>query len=81
MRLYSVYDRVSMLFNDVFLQVNDACAIRAFKALINKDTNFMSGDLDLYYLGEVDKHTGEYCPPETNKPIFLYRLSEVEENG
>lgn len=62
MNLYSVYDEVAQTFNAPFTEVNHNSAMRAFGMACSDSQTFLSkhpGDYYLYYLGELDVHSGE----------------------
>ena len=83
LKLYAIYDRCAMQFQPPFAAVNDAVAIRMFATNCkHPEVSAIAGDLDLYYVGEIDYSTGEITPAE-GKPVFLHRLTlqEVNDNG
>lgn len=49
--VYSIYDRLSHLYGNPFIQVNDACAIRYFASIVRKSPEMPAGDYDLMFIG------------------------------
>ena len=84
-RYYSVYDKVSCVFDRLWNAMNDADAKRAFIAG-NKDNPHV-GDHELYYIAEFDDNNGEVSitmPTRiyTGLDAKLHYTSEViEEEG
>lgn len=78
LKLYAIFDRCALQFQPPFAAVNHSVAIRMFTTNCKQPgVDSIAGDLDLYYVGEIDYHTGEIIPAE-GKPVFLYRIAESE---
>lgn len=77
MRLYALYDRVAMQFQAPFCSVNDGTAVRMFISNCrHPELAYIAGDLDLYFIGELDIATGEFS--SDGKPVFIHRVTESE---
>lgn len=77
-KLYSIYDRCAMQFQPPFASVNNETAIRMFSSHCKSpEISVIAGDLDLFYLGEMDIPTGEITSVD-GKPEFLIRFAESE---
>lgn len=57
LNIYAVYDRVTGLYSDPWLAVNEAAAIRRFKASCF-EVKVVAADLQLFYLGTFEQSTG-----------------------
>lgn len=78
LKLYAIYDRCAMQFQPPFAAVNDQVAIRMFATNCKQPgVDSIAGDLDLYFVGDIDYHTGELTPAD-GKPVFLHRIAESE---
>lgn len=75
--LYSVYDRVSGLYGELFSCLKDDLAIRKFNYLMSQQPMF-AGDCELYSFGDYDYESGIIQP--FAKPIFICKY-EVALNG
>lgn len=79
MNLYSVYDEVAQTFNAPFVEANHNSALRAFGLACTDPQTILykhPGDYYLYYLGELDVHSGEIS---TVLPERLGRGSDFKE--
>lgn len=68
--IYSVFDRVSHLFGELFLAQNHALAERRFQYTA-KNAPMVCDDLALYCLGTYDTLTGEIIP--SNDFVCAYK--------
>lgn len=62
--VYSVKDEFSG-FGQIFIQVNDACAVRDFSNQVNDNRSLFAknpNDFALYKIGEFDSDTGSFVP-------------------
>lgn len=76
-KIYTILDRVSGLFQDPFVAVNDAVAVRMFKTwTAAPELAPVAADLDLFLVGKINLHTGEV--EGKDKPEFMYRLSDID---
>lgn len=74
--MYSMYDRLSGMYGNPYVSYNDASAKRDFVAFCKLPQNqYLSGDMELYKLGEFDSDTGEAV---TYKPEFIMRGEVIE---
>lgn len=71
---YSIYDRVSGLYQFPFPATNDACAERYFKDVCSR--SYIGSDCELYFVGFFDTDTG--IVSSIDKPVFISRY-EVKE--
>lgn len=69
--LFSIYDRLSHLYGNPFVQVNKACAVRYFANIVQKNEDMPAGDYDLVSLGSWDPEHG----------VILMSDVEVIKNG
>lgn len=79
MNLYSVYDEVAQTFNAPFPEANHNSALRSFGLACSDPQTILSkhpGDYYLYFLGELDVHTGEIS---TVLPDRLARGTDFKE--
>lgn len=63
LKIYSVYDNKVGVFNRPFFSRSDQEAVRAF-AFNGKQDRFMSdnsSDYDLFFMGEFDDESGDFC--------------------
>lgn len=70
MILYSVYDRLSGVYNPPFPAQNDACAVRYFNEVASK--SYCGNDYELYKCGEFSQDSGVIVPV-SDKPVFITR--------
>lgn len=56
-KIYSVYDNVACVFNNPFVAINDADAIRMFDQAANEQVH--GADYELHYLGTMDDVSAE----------------------
>lgn len=69
-KLYTVRDRLSGRYSDPFISFNDETAKRDFAYSCSQpNVLFQKNDLELYYLGEFNIHTGEMVTE--NKPVYI----------
>lgn len=75
---YSVYDKVSKIYQQPFLQHNDAMAVRSIGDAVRKDEIFSTHakDFALYLVGAFNEETGELTPVEPRKVIELEQTTE-----
>ena len=75
---YSVYDKVSKIYQQPFLQHNDAMAVRSIGDAVKKDEIFSAHakDFALYLVGAFNEETGELTPVEPRKVIELEQTTE-----
>lgn len=60
MKVYSMYDRASGLYNNPMCCINDSVAVRTVSMSLNADTPVVAyEDYDLVCLGNFDENTGE----------------------
>lgn len=75
---YSLYDKVSKIYQQPFLQHNDAMAVRSIGDAARKDEIFSAHakDFALYIVGAFNEETGELTPVEPRKVIELEQTIE-----
>lgn len=73
LKLYSIRDTISEIFNKPFCANNDASAIRAFANAMAENPD--KDDFNLYYLGEYYDQSGEIVPHEV---IRIYNGTDVK---
>lgn len=74
--LYTMRDRLSGTYGSPFTSVNDASAKRDFNAFCKLPQNqYLSGDMELYKLGEFESDTGEII---SYKPEYIMRGEIIE---
>ena len=79
MNLYSVYDEVAQTFNAPFPEANHNSAMRSFGLACTDPQTILAkhpGDYYLYFLGELDVHSGEIA---TVLPERLARGTDFKE--
>lgn len=74
--LYTIYDRVTNVFGDVFVAANDDDAFR--KVAYSMRQNPYIDDLALYHLGQYNVDEG--CIIPVQKAVFLCNVSEIGAN-
>lgn len=62
-KMYSVLDKVAMVFNRPFCEVNHAAACRAFDHSIKENPH--PKDYELYYIADYNDGIGEVIPQTT----------------
>lgn len=75
MKVYTIFDRISGLYQFPFPAENDGCAIRYFREVCAK--SYFGQDLELYAVGTFEKESGIM---QAQKPDFLIKY-EVSGNG
>lgn len=75
--IYSIFDRLAGLYGSPFYQLKKELAVRQFDYVM-KNASMVSGDCDLYYLGEYNTETGEIMP--VSKPEFIKHFTLVQES-
>lgn len=75
MKIYSVYDRVTQIYNTPWFAHNHGDARRAFNNAYYKSP--YADDMQLYYLGEFDEEGGVIS--STSKPDFVCNYERPEE--
>lgn len=78
LKLYSVFDRITGLYEPPVAVYNEDMAIRNFNYSMSKSP-MVQGDCELYYLGQYDTEHGILYPEAS--PVFVTRYSEVKDNG
>lgn len=65
MRMYAIWDNAAMAYLRPFFQETDGLAVRAFRELIKSDKRVFdyAGDYALFYMADVDEHTGGVDAP------------------
>lgn len=76
-KLFSVYDRLSHLYGNPFVQVNDSCAKRYFQSIIVKSPDMPASDYDLMYVGEWFPETGVLL--QNQSPSLIVNGGELVE--
>lgn len=77
MNMYSVYDKVSEVFNKPFTEINDNSAKRAFYNSIEE--NKSKNDYELYYVGQFDDNTGTIKHHESKRIATGFDVKQSEE--
>lgn len=80
MKLYGLKDELTGFQENILIFANDDAAARSFAAVINDPGNQMSlwyKDYSIWYLGEVNKTTGE-IHQETIEPRLIVRGESVK---
>lgn len=65
LRIYSIYDQKSEVFNTPFFQQTHGEAERSFRSAVNDEKTLFSKypeDYDLYYIGDYDDNEGKIKP-------------------
>lgn len=75
MKLFTILDKVTGIYGDIFAAVNVAQAFRKFYYLM-KNSPMVQADCSLYELGEYDTSTGSITL--CDKPEFLTNYDEVK---
>lgn len=68
LKIYSLRDSKSEIFNAPFYKQTHGEAERDFRSLVNDDKSMVHKypeDFDLYYLGDYDDNTGKVKPLDT----------------
>jgi len=68
--LYSIYDKVSGVFNKPFVEVNDASAKRAFQHSLKSAPDMT--DYELYYIGQFDDGKGDLMLMDKDMPRKIW---------
>ena len=77
-KLYSIRDRKAEFYGTPFASVSDVTAQRDFFAYCKMPNNaYISGDLELYYVGEIESLNGIVTLPDNGLPRFICNYSEV----
>lgn len=74
--VYSIRDTVAERFGPLFEALNDAVAVRNFKAVISK--TMYEGDFILYKLAEYDSEMGYIMPLNAPQMIEVAKLDDSE---
>lgn len=72
LRVYSIRDQKSEVFNTPFYKKSHGEAERDFKTLVNDEkstVNKYPEDFDLYYLGDYNDNDGKFMPLDTPQHI------------
>lgn len=80
LKIYSIRDAKSGIFNQPFFGHTHAEAERNFHVQANKDGSMVKEypeDYDLYFLGEFDNETGKYAPLDT--PQHMIKAIQVKQ--
>ena len=80
LKVYSIYDQKTGVYDRPFLQHTHGEAERNFKQLVNDEksqVNKFPEDYDLYYLGEYDNNTGKY--QTLDSPQHLIKAVQLKE--
>lgn len=76
-KLYTMRDRKSGIYGTPFASYNHATAQRDFKSFCSMSQNqYLSGDMELYYIGEFESDTGEIYADV--KPEFILGGDVIE---
>lgn len=61
-QMYSIYDKVSGLYSEPFVSLNDATATRSFNQRIKANPLAEPTDFELYSLGVYSSESGQIVP-------------------
>lgn len=73
LKIYSIRDSKSEVFNVPFIKSTHGEAERDFRSLVNDQqstVNKYPEDFDLYYMGEYDNNTGKLTPIDSPQHIL-----------
>lgn len=73
LKVFSIRDAKSEVYNTPFFQKTHGEAERSFRTAANDDKtqiNKYPEDFDLYYLGEYDDNTGQVTPLDTPQHVL-----------
>lgn len=75
-KMFSIYDRVSGLYGELFFAQKEELAIRRFNYLM-KNSPMVAPDCDLYCVGDFNSDTGLITA--LSKPVFIIRYEVKSE--
>lgn len=83
MRLFqfSIYDKVSAVFNKPFTDINSHSAIRSFEQSLIAQKVMHKADYDLYILAEYDDSSGQIQPLEVQRIRSGLDISNEDANN
>lgn len=81
LKMYSIYDEVTQVFNHPFAAIAEQEAVRNMRILVNDPSTLISKspqDYTLYHVAMYDDQTGQYT--NTNQPVMLCKATSLIQN-
>jgi len=73
LKIFSIRDQKSEVFNQPFLKKTHGEAERDFRSVVNDDKSTINKypeDFDLYYIGDYDDNSGKLMPLDTPQHVI-----------